>query len=738
MKKFIILLALLTIVAALQPASNAHAATFNKNRLIDDSLFTDTNSMSVAQIQAFLESKGSLLANWRDNVTMRRPGDNCIVHHPTNKTAAEIIYEAANNWGAQVYDSNGCAIRGKYWSQPEYSGYALKTVSPKVLLVTLQKEQSLITANGTYSSNPDSYKKPACCSSNAYKLARAMGYGVPDSNPISEKYLGFYNQINWAAWQMRYNFERSAGNTAWDEVGYITYSGPMIKGNFRRCSSCSIQAFDGYYPIDGQSIYMDNRATASLYYYTPHTYPGYHGNYNFVQFYTDWFGSTSANAYSYSYDSQSNHPVMRQGFGNGVKIRFKNNGFESWYDQSGLPSAPAGTKPVYIRTDSPFNRESKFSSRWVSNSVPGTEFFRVFEADSLTLSANQNKVNPGQIAEFYIPFNSLPETNPKKYQEFFTLARSGPGGSRLKGISIWTRPNVLKSNYSAAFAGQQAPQPIFDDSSSNVFIRYKNTGNVDWFDSRSNPQEVYPISLVTFDPINRNSDLSRTWVSPNRPTGQQFTKVYEANGTTLSTNQDRVKPGQIAEFSFKLAATNKSTKKVYKESFKLARERAPNALFGPQSWLYASNNPGTFKAGYEGQSSHPTISKGASSAFTVRFKNNGTAKWYDTTSAPNKMPPVLLATANQLNRSSAFSSSWSGPNRPRTTFSKVFESNGSTLSSNQNVVLPGQIAEFSFNYSVPASQKSGIYKENFILIRSGAKKYSFDSGSQFWSYITVP
>lgn len=294
MIKRIICLAVVLLSLPVFIGVNQAFAAFDKNYLIDDKLFTDTDSMSAAEIQSFLESKGSLLANWKDDVTMRRPGDNCVVHHATGMTAAQIIYEASKGWRAQVYNSNGCAIQGAYWDQPAYSNYKLPTVSPKVILSTLQKEQSLITADGTYSKNSDAYKNPTCCSSNQYKLAYAMGYGVPDSGSINKKYLGFYNQVNWAAWQFRFNFERSTGNTSWDGVGNITYGGPMIKGSYKRCASCATQSFDGYYPIDGSSLYMGNRSTASLYYYTPHTYPGYHGNYNFVNFYEDWFGPVHA------------------------------------------------------------------------------------------------------------------------------------------------------------------------------------------------------------------------------------------------------------------------------------------------------------------------------------------------------------------------------------------------------------------------------------------------------------
>ena len=304
MRKRLAILVAVLIGSLIQAPLPARAdIPFDKNLLIQDSLFTDANSMTVSQIQAFLNANGSLLANWVDNVDMRRPSDNCVVHKATGMTAAQIIHQASTAWSSQIVE-NCAGTDISYWGDADYSNYTLETVSPKVLLVMLQKEQSLISANGGYSTNPNAYKDPACCSSNEYKLARAMGYGVPDSGSINEQYLGFYNQINWSAWQLRYNFERSAGNTAWDEVGYKTFTGPFIEGNWKRCATCSTLAFDGYYPIDGQSLYMENRATASLYYYTPHTYPGFFGNYNFVQFYNNWFGSPYTTV-NYAFDLQN-------------------------------------------------------------------------------------------------------------------------------------------------------------------------------------------------------------------------------------------------------------------------------------------------------------------------------------------------------------------------------------------------------------------------------------------------
>ena len=82
-------LTLMAVMLSLLPASQTRATSFNQNRLIDDVLFTDTDSMSVSEIQAFLDANGSLLANWTDNVDMIRPDTGCVVHKATGKTAPE-------------------------------------------------------------------------------------------------------------------------------------------------------------------------------------------------------------------------------------------------------------------------------------------------------------------------------------------------------------------------------------------------------------------------------------------------------------------------------------------------------------------------------------------------------------------------------------------------------------------------------------------------------------------------
>ncbi len=183
---------------------NSYAAEFNPNYLISDAELTDYTSMDMGQIQSFLEKKQSTLAKYVDPQT--RMG------------AAQIIYEMS-------------------WSH---------RISPKFILVLLQKEQSLIS-----DTNPSNGQ-----------FDWATGYGICDScsksDPELQKYKGFTNQVDWGAGGIRFYFDNP------DKFKY---------------------QINQTYQIDNQSVTISNHATRALYIYTPHI----NGNKNFWTLWQDWF-----------------------------------------------------------------------------------------------------------------------------------------------------------------------------------------------------------------------------------------------------------------------------------------------------------------------------------------------------------------------------------------------------------------------------------------------------------------
>jgi len=137
-------------------------------------------------------------------------------------------------------------------------------ISPRVLLVLVQKEQSLVT-------------RPS-----AYGYERATGYGCPDTADCDAKYFGFFNQLYNAAWQFR---EYTLHSDEWrHHVGVVDVA-------YSPRSDCGAAA-----------VRIRNQATANLYNYTPYQPSAAaiagaagdpcasHGNLNFSRLYDDWFG----------------------------------------------------------------------------------------------------------------------------------------------------------------------------------------------------------------------------------------------------------------------------------------------------------------------------------------------------------------------------------------------------------------------------------------------------------------
>ena len=247
---------------------------FDPNNLIADERFADIATLGGAEgIQKFLESKRSVLANTSADFVarLREPADvNLKSRLPDPRpnlgrlrTAAELIYDASTSSG----------------------------LNSQVVLVTLQKEQTLIT--GTFS---DAALQRA--------LDRALGFGCPDEGGCSDIFLGFYHQLfgNFDSEDTRYigmpaslmrsfNFESGGVRVG---RGPLTDASGNAFGNGNRTRTArrgdvivleNTQGPPNNAPAT-QSVTLTNFATTALYRYTPHVY---NGNFNFHKFFTQWF-----------------------------------------------------------------------------------------------------------------------------------------------------------------------------------------------------------------------------------------------------------------------------------------------------------------------------------------------------------------------------------------------------------------------------------------------------------------
>ncbi|WP_143033924.1 cell wall-binding repeat-containing protein [Paramicrobacterium humi] len=210
--------------------------------------------MTESEIQSFLNSKVSTcksgytcLKSYKESTKSRASDKYCSAYTGgSNESAARIIYKVARACG----------------------------MNPQVLLVTLQKEQGLVTSTAP----------------TAGKYRIAMGYACPDTAACDTKYYGFSNQVYNAARQLhRYTVD---SYFSWFPVG------KTVGVQYHPNASCG-----------KKSVYIETKATAALYYYTPYTpntaalNAGYgtgdtcssYGNRNFFNYFNAWFGSTWTN-----------------------------------------------------------------------------------------------------------------------------------------------------------------------------------------------------------------------------------------------------------------------------------------------------------------------------------------------------------------------------------------------------------------------------------------------------------
>lgn len=279
-----IVIALATVVAGLTvsaaPASAAPltGAQFDPGFIIHDAQFYDSDAMTEAEIQAFLAAKSGSCSNsncldiYRQSTTTREATTRCLRYEgAANEPAARIIYKVQRACG----------------------------ISAKALMVTLQKEQSLITSTGP----------------SDLRLRIAMGYGCPDTAPCDALYYGFFNQVYSAASQFQ-RYRLSPGSFK-HQIGVesIYYHPNSFVVNPPTCGS--------------RTVTIRNAATAGLYNYTPYTPNAAalsnlygtgdacssYGNRNFWRFYFDWFGdptllpAEAAIAAEYSAEGGSTGPL---------------------------------------------------------------------------------------------------------------------------------------------------------------------------------------------------------------------------------------------------------------------------------------------------------------------------------------------------------------------------------------------------------------------------------------------
>jgi hypothetical protein len=224
---------------------------FDAGFIISDDSFFNFHAMTERGVQEFLDSTACV------------PADDspCLADYQQQTRTIAASTGRCSRYSGRLAESAASII----WRVSQACG-----ISPQVLLVLVQKEQSLVT-------HP---------SASGYQ--RATGYACPDTAKCNAKYFGFFNQMYQAAWQFR---EYTLHPSEW------RYRVGRVAIQFHPTVVCGSRV-----------VNIVNQATANLYNYTPYqpnaetlAHPrgpaggcSSYGNLNFSRLFNQWFGSPTA------------------------------------------------------------------------------------------------------------------------------------------------------------------------------------------------------------------------------------------------------------------------------------------------------------------------------------------------------------------------------------------------------------------------------------------------------------
>jgi hypothetical protein len=464
---------------------------FNPENIISDSVFYNSNSMSTAQIQQFLNSKlptcdtdGTQMysstqtrAQWAAANGRPLPPYTCLKDY---SQSVPTVTNGGSDLCKNSIDGGTKSAAQIIWDSAQACG-----INPQVLIVMLQKEQSLVT---------DTWPWPI-------QYNTAMGYACPDSGPnnsanCNSDFFGFFNQVYDAAKAYRrYEANPTSYNYRAGRNNYVLYKPDTACG--------------------GTNIFIENQATASLYIYTPYQ-PNQsaldnlygtgdscsaYGNRNFWRMFNDWFGSTSSTYSSFitgvgAYtDQERTIPISFPVVGGTpiyYRVQARNEGSVVWDNSY-----------VRVGTSNPFNRNSSLANQeWLAPNRPS--------------GLTQDSIGYGDIG--YFDFMVIAPNENGVYTESFRLVADG-----FRWMSYGSSFNInihVSSPYNASiesityYTDSDRAVKISPSQTQNkeiyVSIRIKNTGTETWTSN---------VRVATSVPRNRSSVLfENSWLSNNRLT----------------------------------------------------------------------------------------------------------------------------------------------------------------------------------------------------------------------------
>ncbi len=254
----------------------ASTKDFKAGNIMSDAVMSDYNSMTIDQIQAFLKSKNAC------NMSAEPSAVGASRYENVNITKHGVTYNRRYYFGSSsglyhVKDGHFVCMadesfNGRSAAYHIWDAAQTFKINPKVLIVLLEKEQSLITDKFPYE----------------VQYRAATGYGCPDTAACDSKYYGLEAQLGNAAYL--FHTVLSGGWTNFPlGTNYIQYNpNPGCGGSKVKIENLATSALYRYTP------YQPNSAALAAGYGVTGDGCGAYGNRNFFLLYSDWFGNPRA------------------------------------------------------------------------------------------------------------------------------------------------------------------------------------------------------------------------------------------------------------------------------------------------------------------------------------------------------------------------------------------------------------------------------------------------------------
>jgi len=596
-----------SLLVNIQSASALSGSEFNAGRIIDDATFFNGSSMNTTDIQSFLNAKLPKCDTWGNQIYSGSTTRATYGAGKGNPAPYTCLKDYAQNTATKPADAYCAGSTAGYKSSAQiiYEVAQSCGISPKVLIVLLQKEQSLITDDWPWN----------------IQYRSATGYGCPDTAPCDAEYYGFFNQVYSAARGFKYyaanpsQFNYRAGRD-----NYILYNPNAGCG--------------------GSNIFIQNQATAGLYIYTPYQPNSAalsnlygsgdscsaYGNRNFWRMYNDWFGNPIGNGYEFV-DAINPPTQINPNDVVTARIRIRNTSGATWYGDGNVPPGQHAFRLATVGYENtPFGNTSDPAWLGTKNQI----------------KMQEATVANGGIATFSFTFKA-PLQLANNYWTRFTPVYDGANFLPYIGMSFTTfTPEPIYSYQVTGSTGVfgNAPMGFTAPASFNI----KNTGNVVWFNDNSKPIGAYALRLLTVNPFYKKSSFydSSTWLAQNQ----------------ISMNDSRVPPGMSTTFSFNLKYPN--TAGTYTESLGLVLDGA--VIYPDTSQIRINSSVSNYSYSIEENSLPSTLIAGQKYEAKISVKNTGSATWYSDGNNPAGTSPFRLMTPGyvQNNLADPTLSSWIG------------------------------------------------------------------------------